>query len=221
MFDSNLSMIVSNRQKGRPIATELENLGIVLRYANLKSGDFLISEKIAVDIMNADEFIESVNNKMLFRKLIDFKRDFPEAVFILQGFIALNGKMNSPKIRSAISYITILNRMPIIMTTDAKDSAQYLNLLVRQAQHGLTMESRDSDSRKKERYSSLKEAQVAVLSALPEVGSATAEAILTQFGSLSKVFKASASDLMRVGGIGRKKAERLVKVFEAKYRKQK
>jgi len=217
LFDSNLSMIVSNRQKGRTVTTELENLGIVLRYANLKSGDFLITDKIAVEIMTADEFIEAINNKMLFRKLIDFKRDFPEAVFILQGFISLNGKMNSPKIRSAISYITILNRMPMIMTTDGKDSAQYLNLLVRQAQHGLTFDH--ENDRKKERYGSLKEAQLAVLSSLPEVGSATAEALLTHFGSLSKVFKATASDLMKVGGIGKKKAERIIKVFEAKYRK--
>ena len=210
-------MIVSNRQKSRTVTTELENLGIVLRYANLKSGDFLISDKIAVEIMTADEFLESVNNKMLFRKLIDFKRDFPEAVFILQGFNSLNGKMNSPKIRSAISYITILNRMPIIMTTDGKDSAQYLNLLVRQAQHGLTFEH--EGEKKKERYASLKEAQLAVLSSLPEVGAATAEALLVHFGSLAKVFKASASDLMKVGGIGKKKAERIIKVFEAKYRK--
>ena len=216
MLDSNLSMIVSNRQKGRSVATELENMGLILRYANLKSGDFLISEKMAAEIMTAEEFIESINNKMLFRKLIDFKRDFPEAVFILQGFNSLNGKMNSPKIRSAISYITILNRMPIIMSTDAPDSAQYLNLLVRQAHHGLTMEP--ENDKKKERYASLKDAQIVVVSALPEIGPSTAEAILTHFGSLSNIFKASVSDLMKVEGIGKKKAERISKVFEAKYR---
>lgn len=218
MFDSNLSMIVSNRQKGRPIATELESLGIVLRYANLKVGDFLISDKMAVEIETAEEFLESINNKLLFRKLIDFKRDFPEAVFILQGFSSLNGKMNSPKVRSAISYITVLNRMPIIMTQDAKDSAQYMDLLARQALHGLT---HDRDAEKpKEKYANTQEAQLAIVSALPEVGPSTAETLLKHFGSLSKIFKASVADLVQVSGIGKKKAERIHSFFAAKFHKR-
>lgn len=218
MFDSNLSMIVSNRQKGRPIATELESMGIVLRYANLKVGDFLISDKMGVEIETAEEFLESINNKLLFRKLIDFKRDFPEAVFILQGFNALNGKMNSPKVRSAISYITILNRMPIIMTQDARDSAQYLDLLARQTLHGLTHDR--VAEKHKEKYGTTQEAQLAIVSAVPEIGPSTAEALLSHFGSLSKIFRAQVADLMKVTGIGKKKAERIHSFFAAKFHKK-
>ena len=217
MFDSNLSMIVSNRQKGKPIAKELENFGIILRYANLKAGDFLISGKMAVEIETAEEFLNSISSKMLFRKLIDFRRDFPEAVFIIEGYASENGKMSSPKVRSAISYITILNRMPIIITRDAKDSAEYLNLLARQVHHGLTFDPEAEKQR--EKFSSTREAQLAIVESLPEIGPATAEAILSYFKSLSRVFSSSVSELVEVGGIGKKKAEKIHRFIDAKFRK--
>jgi ERCC4-type nuclease len=217
LFESNLSMIVSNRHKGKPVASELEKLGITLRYANLKAGDFLISGKMAVEIETAEGFLDSISTKMLFRKLIDFRRDFPEAIFIIEGFNNQNGKMTSTKVRSAISYITVLNRMPIIITKDAKDTAEYLNLLARQAQHGLTHDP--ESERKKERYGSAKEAQLAIAEALPDVGPAIAESILIHFGSLSRLFKASVSDLMKVGGVGRKKAEKIHRFIESRFRK--
>ncbi len=198
---------MSNRQKGRAVATELESMGITLRYANLKAGDFLISGKMAVEIVTADEFLESISSKMLFRRLIDFRRDFPEAVYIIEGFTSMNGKMNSPKVRSAISYITILNHMPVIITRDAKDSAAYLNLFARQAQHGLTFDP--EAEKKKVKFTSAREAQLAIAETLPEVGPTTAEALLEKFGSLESLFKASVHDLMQVDGIGKKKAEKI------------
>lgn len=217
MFDSSLSMIVSNRQKGKPIAKELENRGIILRYANLKAGDFLISGKMAVEIETADDFLNAISSKMLFRKLLDFRRDFPEAVFIIEGFNSQNGKMNSPKVRSAISYITILNRMPIIMTRDARDSAEYLNLLARQVQHGLTLDP--EFEKQKEKHTSTRDGQLSIVESLPEIGPATAEAMLAHFGSLSKIFAAPVSELMEVAGIGRKKAEKIRSFIDARFRK--
>ena len=216
MFESNLSMIVSNRQKGKPVASELENLGITLRYANLKAGDFLISGKMAVEIETAAGFLESISTKILFRKLIDFRRDFPDAIFIIEGFNNQNGKMVTPKVRSAISYITILNKMPMIITRDSKDTAEYLNLLARQVQHGLTFDP--ETDKKKEKFASLKDAQTAVVNILPEIGSATAVTLLKHFGSLAKVFSAPAADLTRVAGIGRKKAEKIRHFIEARYK---
>ena len=217
MFDSNISMIVSNRQRGKEVTKVLEKQGVVLRYANLKTGDFLISGKMAVEIETADEFLTSISNKMLFRKLIDFKRDFPEAVFIIQGFKNANGKMSSSKVRTAISYITILNRMPVIMTTDAKDSSEYLNLLARQVQHGLTFDPEVEKQR--EKYATTRDAQLAIVEALPEVGPTTAEALLTHFGSLKRLFQAPADELVEVGGIGAKKAEKIRAFIDSRFHK--
>lgn len=217
MFDSNISMIVSNRQRGKEITGVLEKQGVVLRFANLKTGDFLLSGKMAVEIDTADEFLESIANKMLFRKLIDFKRDFPEAVFIIQGFNNANGKMSSSKVRTAISYITILNRMPVIMTSDAKDSAEYLNLLARQVQHGLTFDP--EVERQREKFATTRDAQVAIAEALPEVGPTTAEALLLHFGSLKKLFSAPVEELVEVGGVGLKKAQKIRAFIEARFHK--
>ena len=216
MFESNLSMIVSNRQKGKAVATELENLGITLRYANLKAGDFLISGKMAVEIETAEGFLESISTKILFRKLIDFRRDFPEAIFIIEGYNEQNGKMVTPKVRSAISYITVLNKMPIIVTRDSKDTAEYLNLLARQAQHGLTFDP--ETEKKKEKFTSVKDAQTAIVNILPEIGPATAEEMLKHFGSLSKIFTASIKELTKVAGIGHKKAEKIRSFLDAKFK---
>ncbi|MBU1319683.1 MAG: hypothetical protein KKG33_10150 [candidate division Zixibacteria bacterium] len=216
MFGPNLALIASSHEKDGPVAKHLQNLGLQIRFANLKMGDFLISGTTAVERKDADAFIQSIEDKSIFRQLIDFKREFSNPLYIIEGCDLYKSKLvNATKIRSAISYVTILNHVPIIFTQDPKDSAEYIYMISRQADHGLTFNP--IEEKKKQKFSEDKEAQLSVVEHLPDIGTAIAMAMLKQFKSLKQLFNATKEDLVSVDGIGDKRAEKILKFIAKKY----
>lgn len=216
MFGPNLALIASTHEKDGPVAKHLETLGLEIRYANLKMGDFLISSTTAVERKDSKAFIESIEDKSIFRQLIDFKREFSNPLYIIEGCdLYKNRIVNATKIRSAISYVTILNHVPIIFSQDPKDSAEYIYLISRQAQHGLTFNP--VEDKKKGKFSEDKEALLSMVESLPDVGTAIAMAMLKQFRTLKGVVNASKRDLVTVDGIGAKRAEKILKFLDKVY----
>ena len=52
----------------------LEKKDIALEYANLRTGSYLISDTVAVERLPDKEFAELTTAKLLFRRLLDFKK---------------------------------------------------------------------------------------------------------------------------------------------------
>ena len=216
MFGPNLALIASNHEKDGPVVKHLQALGLNIRYANLKFGDFLVLGNTSLERKDQDAFIQSIEDKSIFRQLIDFKREFANPLYIIEGCdLYQNKTINATKIRSAITYVTILNHVPIIFTQDPKDSAEYIYMISRQAQHGLTFNPIEDE--KKQKYYEDKEQQIAVVETLPDIGQAIAIAMLKQFGSLKNIFNAKKDDLVSVDGIGVKRAEKILKFINKKY----
>jgi ERCC4-type nuclease len=216
VFGPNLALIASNHEKDGPVVNHLQTLGLTIRYANLKFGDFLISGSTAVERKDSDAFIQSIEDKSIFRQLIDFKREFASPLYIIEGCdLYENKSVNATKIRSAITYVTILNHVPIIFTQDPKDSAEYIYMISRQAQHGLTFTPIEDE--KKQKFYEDNEQQIAVVETLPDVGQAIAISLLKQFKTLRRIFNAKKDDLVGVDGIGAKRAEKIVKFINKKY----
>ena len=216
MFGPNLALIASTHEKDGPVAKHLESLGLEIRFANLKMGDFLISGTTAVERKDSEAFIESIEDKSIFRQLIDFKREFSNPLYIIEGGDLYKSRtVNATKIRSAISYVTILNHVPVIFTQNPKDSAEYIYMISRQAQHGLTFNP--VEDKKKDKFSEDKEALLSMVESLPDVGTAIAMAMLKQFRTLKGVVNASREDLVSVDGIGVKRAEKILKFLDKVY----
>ncbi len=217
MFGPDLTLIASVHEKGGPVAKHLNDLGLQIRFANLKMGDFLVSGSTAIERKDSKEFIGSIEDKSLFRQLIDFKREFANPLYVIEGCnLYDNKRINATKIRSAISYVTILNRVPIIFTQDAKDSAEYIYMISRQAQHGMTFTPIEDE--KKHKFSEDKEQQLAIVESLPDVGTAIAIAMLKQFRTLKRVFASSKDDFVSVDGIGDKRANKILQFINKEYK---
>jgi Fanconi anemia group M protein len=88
-------------------------------------------------------------------------------------------------------------------------------MISRQAQHGLTFNP--VEDKKRAKFSEDKEAQLAMVENLPDVGTAIAMAILNQFGTLKRVINATKEELVAVDGIGEKRAEKILRFLEKTY----
>jgi ERCC4-type nuclease len=155
---------------------------------------------------------------MLFRTLVFFKREYPEPLYLVEGErLSVNGT-SLPTLRSGITHITAVSRIPIIFTGDVSETAKYMSLLVRQARLAgpppEPQEPVDVEDEQAVPY------QLRMLAQLPDVTPGIAQRLMDRFGTLKGVFCAKVTELQKIKGLGPKKAWKIKQAIEAKLEKQ-
>ena len=121
-------------------------------------------------------------------------------------------------IHSAILFIMVQNHIPMILTRNELESAQMIFMLAGHAGNGGTVDLASLTAPSALVEPSLTEepgqlatpdAAMRIIQLLPDVGPTLAKSLLEHFGTLARLFSATASELKEVPGIGPKKAERI------------
>jgi ERCC4-type nuclease len=114
-------------------------------------------------------------------------------------------------LRGAVFSISTWWQIPIVRTQNLAGTVEYLTMTALQSRvhAGLSL------PRHGRRPKRLSTRQLHVLQGLPGVGREIAGRLLQHFGSVRAVFAASASDLVGVDGIGRKRVEAIARVLDA------
>jgi Fanconi anemia group M protein len=205
-------LIVNSRDRGSQLIPKLEKEGLAFAFSQLKYVDFLIAGRIAIIRRKTEDFAEDLKTKMLYRTLPFFKREYTEPLYIVEGESLMVNGTPMPAIRSGITHITSVSRIPIIRTRDSDETARYLSLLVKQAQFSAPAEPRqevDEDDSQPVPW------QVAMLEHLPDVDRVIATRLLKQFGSIRGVLNAEVSALQKIKGLGPKKSEKIKRALAA------
>ena len=108
--------------------------------------------------------------------------------------------------------------IPIIFTPDLEGTADFL----------ITLDKRLSEERGQKaaliRYKpkmlTEDEWKLFIVESLPYVGPKTAERLLERFGTVRRIFNASAVELMSIPEIGEKKARRIVEILNSRFKSQ-
>ncbi len=209
MIDAEL--IINTQDRDSDLIHYLEKEEITFTFSQLKYADFMIAGRIAIIKRTTEEFATDLKNKMVHRTLPFFKREYAEPLYIIEGLdLAVNGTA-LPTIRSAITHITAVSRIPIIRTMDAKETARYLALLVKQSQYsGPTTRRKEEPEPEEEQPVAW---QVEMLTHLPDVDRVIAARLMKRFGTLRAVLDAKPSSMQKIKGLGPKKAEKIKKAF--------
>jgi len=225
----NLSIIVDNSERDSAVPKHIEGKSVSIEFANLRTGSYLITDTMAVDRMTSAQFAELTSQKALFRRLLDFKKTYEEPILLIEGnSLAKIKKVSSGALRGAVSYICCLNRIPIIYTANEVETAEMLFIMANQTQFGLGYEvsapepeTPASGESQLVKPKTPEDTQAFIVQALPDVGPALADAIMTMFGNLRTLFSATVADLTKVEGIGPKKAKKIAEVFDFEYPEEK
>ena len=70
-------LIANIREKESSLIPLLEKEGVAIKFTPLKLVDFIAAGKIAIIRRTMDDFVGELQNKMVYRTAIEFKRDFP------------------------------------------------------------------------------------------------------------------------------------------------
>jgi ERCC4-type nuclease len=211
-------LIANIKEKGSEVTAYLEKEGINIRYTSLRLIDYLIAGRIAVIRRTVPAFMEDLSNKMVYRTAPEFKRTFPDPLYIVEGERPASTISSTTHGRSGVTYLTFVNRIPIIFSSTPEETGKYLALMMKQVAFASTAETMSSDSEASAEDSTVEidaEVQLQILSAIPGIKEENAKVLIAKFGSLRAIVEADEAELTKIRGIGSKKARAIVQAFNA------
>jgi Fanconi anemia group M protein len=209
-----VTLVADAAQKGNAILESLAEKKVRLVYANMQIGDYQITDNVYITYMTSDAFIRGIADKRLYRQILELKRAVPEPVLLVEGPDVYEHKgANAYQINGALAFITVLNRIPVIFTSDAEESADILFMATNQMQFGLGYDVHPEDQKARKRQ--FKEIQQDVLTALPGIGPAVAKTLIKKHKSLKDIFALDAEQLTD-SGLEEQQPEVLGELFEFK-----
>ena len=217
--DEGTEVVIDQRELDSHIARDLSTReGIHTRLETLSVGDYVLSDRVAVERKSVDDFLDTLTggDRSLFEQAGDLARNYSRPVLILEGETDLYGARNvhPNAIRGALASLAIDFDVSVLRTDGAEGTANMLETIARREQ-----EERDrAVSVHGEKGSkTLPEQQEYVVSAIADIGPITARGLLEAFGSVEAVMTAEKDDLLDVDGVGEVTADRIREVVASEY----
>lgn len=215
-----IKIFADHRELNSGVIEELNKREVDIEIEQLEVGDFVLSSSVCVERKTTDDFLSSIidrGKRGLFDQLTELNTNFDSPLLVLEGQGLYTSRQVHPNtIRGAISTISIDFRIPIIKTENAEETAGYLYSIAKREQEEKKKRTR-FHAKKSSRTK--KEKQEYIVSALPMIGPKTAKTLLSKFGTIKEIVNAEKRDLLKIEGIGEKRANKIVDILTEKYPK--
>ncbi|MFZ2471411.1 MAG: DEAD/DEAH box helicase [Methanothrix sp.] len=200
----------------REMAMLLESLDIEVTVKNLEVGDYVVSDRVAIERKTAQDFVASIIDpqRNLFRQIADLARTYDRPVLILEGRDLYTSQMNTGSIRGAMVSVAVDYGVPIIPTEDRDETAAVIAILARREMR----EGHEPKVHGHKTARTLKEQQEYLISAISSVGPTVAKNLLKHFGSVEKIMTATFEELQEVELVGPKIAQRIRELVGGDYK---
>ncbi len=209
-------IFVDTRERNTDAAQELARHECTIKEKLLVVGDYLCSDRVAVERKTADDFVSSIIDGRLFQQAKLLKNNFDRPVLLVEGNDLYSRIRNPNMVRGAFASIAVDFQLPLIWSRDARESAGLIFWLAKREQFD---EKREIGVRGEKKAESAEERQEFLVSGLPGVNIVRARALLKHFENPLAVFSAGPEELQKVEGIGEKTAESVREILEKKYKK--
>ena len=213
--EEKLPLVYADSREGNSkVIRYLSQMEMGVKIQSMAVADYQVSDEVAIERKTAKDFVSSMIDKRLFKQARELSEEFKRPLMILEGDDLYSGMVNPNAIRGTIASIALDFGISIIPTRDAQDTAAMIKRIAIREQSG---EKTNIQIRTDKKPVSLWEQQLFIVESLPSIGPVNAKNLLEHFGSVSKVFNASESELMEVEGIGKITAQSIRKVIDSKY----
>ncbi len=216
--DEGVEVVVDQRELDSAIAKDLSTRdGLVTRLETLAVGDYVLSDRVAVERKSAADFVDSMldADRSMFEQVGELSRAYARPVMVVEG-TALYGQrdIDPNAIRGALASLAVDFDVSVLRTEDEGDTTELLATIARREQ-----ETRDREvSVHGEKTTRTRaEQQEYVVSSIADIGPVTARTLLEHFGTVEAVMTAPEDDLLAVDGVGPVTAERIREVVGSEY----
>jgi Fanconi anemia group M protein len=210
--DSQLVIHADDRENS--VAKELSRLDVKIEKGRLKVGDFLVSDRAAIERKKAADFVDSIVDNRLFDQVQELGQ-FDNPLIIIEGKDLFSHRDIHPNaIRGAMASVSLDYGIPVLWSQDEKGTAELLKALAKREQEekDRTVAVRGTKSGKTQ-----KDQQEFVVAGIPDINTKIAKRLLEHFGSIEEIFRASETELKDVKGVGDKTASKIRDLMTADY----
>ncbi len=169
------------------IAKGLVEKDVNVRTENLEKGDYVLSDQCAVERKTVQDFVYTLTRRYLFEQIFRLKEAYPKSLLLIEGYMPMIYKFS--KIQPAAVWGAMFNLakngIPMVNTASQKETVDFLYVAARQEQ---IVEKRSPTVHAFKNYDTLSEAQVYLISSLPNVGREKATAILKGYQTPQNAF---------------------------------
>jgi len=218
-----MRIVVDRHEKDSLIISELVSRNIEVQIESLKVADYIISSELAIERKTVNDFVGSMLSKRLIKQLLELKANYKKPMLIIEGIDEENiykpsrhPNIHENSIRGMILSVLLNFQVPILLTKDYIDTANYLELLAKKQE----MPEKQISLRTKKHAFNIQEQQRMILEGFPGIGPGIARQLLEKFKTIKNFSNASLEDLKKVPKLG-KKAEIIKRIIDIEYRKLK
>jgi len=223
-----VDIVVDSREaaKNKDIVEVLKRKGVKVAISALTVGDYYLlapegRKPILVERKTVMDFLNSIRDKRVWEqaKILKEAEEVEEVipVIILEGSLSAIERFTKWRITAVLRILDELVlswNIRIIPTPNKKSTVEWLVAKIRAL--GLPERKRPPKLRVKKKPMSINEQILYVAEGL--VGPVLARKLLLHFKTLRRIANASVGELMRVGGIGEKRAKEIYAIFNTTWK---
>jgi ERCC4-type nuclease len=198
-------IIADSRELRSPVLKELDKLGVDIQIETLPVADYILSNRVAIERKTIDDFWHSlIEERKLFGQLHDLTQ-YEIPILIIEGYEAelFTSRNVNPKAIDGILNSIALMRIPIRYSVNSSGTAQIMASIATKEQ---CEDKREVSYHGKRSHLTKNEQLIYIVSAIPDIGPATAKELLRYFGTIEAISRAGISELQECDGIGEKTA---------------
>lgn len=210
-------IVVDHRESRNHVFSHLKGFDADIVREQLATGDYVCSDRVCVERKTVSDFLQSVMDQRLFRQAREMSGCFERPLLILEGnpdLLFLERDVHPNMVRGALASLAIDQKIPIIWTGNAKETASQIYWIAYREQ---VKESRGIAIRCPRKADGMGRQQEFLMAGLPHVNTKLSRNLLKKFRTPKKVFSAKQERLMKVEGIGKEKAKRIWEILNSEY----
>jgi Fanconi anemia group M protein len=204
-----IRIVVDHRESKNRVFERLMDFGAELVCEQLKTGDFICSDRVAIERKTIPDLLQSIIDGRIFRQVSEISGCFERPLLIIEGssdLLYTERNVHPNAIRGALASLAVDYKIPIIWTRNQNETASQIYWI---AQREQVKDSRTPAIRSPNKSKSTRDMQEFLLAGLPDVNTMLSRNLLKKFRTPKRVFSASPEKLMTVEGIGELKARKI------------
>ncbi len=212
-----VTVLVDTRENNM-VPSYLRETGAEVLMKQLNVADYICSDRVAIEKKTISDFLQSIINQRIFKQLGELAESFERPVLVIEGnpeMLFLERGIHPNSIRGVLSSIAIDYKVPIIWTSNPKETANMIYWIAKREQE---KEKRELQIRYKIKVGSIARQQEFLVSGLPHISNKLSKRLLKQFKTVRKVFNAKPEKLMKVDGLGKEKAAKIWNILNEYYK---
>ncbi len=210
-------ILADNREESSNVTRHLRSeADVVMR--QLDVADYVCSDRLGIERKTVQDFLVSLTDGRLFEQLGRMKEAFERPVLIMEGSperLFLERTIHQNAIRGAITSITVDKGIPMIWTSNSRETASQIFWMAKREQEEMC---RPIQIRSKRKSCTPEQQQEFLVAGLPYINSVLSKRLLEEFKTVKGVFSAAPEELMRIEKIGKSKAKSIHSLLNRKYR---